>query len=343
MDLSIKQRTEASVLTKRILIIALLIMLCASAMADHIKIDAEHFPDKNFRAQLQKLYDEDGDGFLSDAEQAQVGHLYLDNCNIASVEGIEYLTGLATLVVCGNKITEIDLSGNPNLSALDIAGNPIVSVDISSCPDIVEHVKKGIIYRDENSVHWNNIDLNVDAKTTVRNGDKILYHPDMLPFIHINAFEVLFEDIELSKYAADITIKEATTYADGSLTLPVGTIPAYTAILIDAIDVTGDHDVNWTIDDGAYPNTKACKVVNYGDASVFVDSSALWGSMKINPDWTYTTFPKGTILYQRPDIGSASVELEKDTKVAIIKEKDGWCLIRANKKDLDPYFFVPVE
>lgn len=110
--------------------------------------------------------------------------------------------------------------------------------------------------------------------------------------------------------------------------------------MIDIGDELYDLVKDGTIQDGFYLKASSCKVLNYGDQPCYIKPSTLWGKRTVSPDWFFTKMEKGTKLYQRPDVTSASKELKNKTNVVIISERAGWCLIRANKGDIDPYFFV---
>ncbi len=71
-------------------------------------IDAEHFPDENFR-RIVVRYDTDSDGLLSRSELKQVTELDVSVNEIADLTGVEYFTALQTLDCSNNKLTTIPL------------------------------------------------------------------------------------------------------------------------------------------------------------------------------------------------------------------------------------------
>ncbi|HIW97230.1 MAG TPA: hypothetical protein H9866_01895 [Candidatus Tidjanibacter gallistercoris] len=112
-------------------------------------------PDAVFAAYLVEAFDKNGDGRVSEREAADVS--YMDDLgyrNIASLEGIEHFPNLAVIRCPGNRITKLDLSGNPKLfnvdcsdnnltelilgtsalEMLDCAGNVLTDLDISGLP-----------------------------------------------------------------------------------------------------------------------------------------------------------------------------------------------------------------
>ena len=101
-----------------------------------VKIDKAHFPDTNFREYIKKAFDEDEDGYLSDAEITLIWNVHCENMNIYSVKGIEYFHELKGLWCKGNHITELDLSGNPGLKGIWCSFNDFKSLDFSDCPEL---------------------------------------------------------------------------------------------------------------------------------------------------------------------------------------------------------------
>ena len=107
----------------------LLTFLCVSAVAS-VSIDAAHFPDELFRAELS-WYDQDQDNVLSDAELSSVQLLHVTYKCISSLQGIEYFTSLKELRVSGNELTSLDLSKNTLLEVLECSSNRLSSLDLS--------------------------------------------------------------------------------------------------------------------------------------------------------------------------------------------------------------------
>lgn len=104
-------------------------------LPEGIAISEEHFPDENFRAFVQR-YDTDGDGSLCDPELEVVGVMYCDDRKIASLQGVEYFTALTELDCRTNKLTELDLSGNPLLVKLWCSDNLLTKLDLCVCPEL---------------------------------------------------------------------------------------------------------------------------------------------------------------------------------------------------------------
>ena len=109
----------------------------AFAAADQIvEISDQTFPDETFRTFVSESFDEDKDGYLSDEEIGKVFEIAFMDKKAGSLKGIEYFTSLDRLYCDGNKLTELDLSKNPNVSFLDCSKNKIKSLDLSGLKDL---------------------------------------------------------------------------------------------------------------------------------------------------------------------------------------------------------------
>ena len=95
-----------------------------------ITIDETNFPDPNFRSWVRSRYGRDG--LLTEDEIAGVKEPYLHSQNIASLKGIEYFTAVTILYCQGNKLTELDVSGNLELVSLYCENNQLTSLDLSN-------------------------------------------------------------------------------------------------------------------------------------------------------------------------------------------------------------------
>ena len=101
-----------------------------------IKIDSTHFPDATFRNYIRTAFDSDGDGYLTEAEIELIWNVHCENMGVYSVKGIEYFHELKGLWCKGNKITELDLSGNAGLKGIWCSFNNFEKLDFSDCPEL---------------------------------------------------------------------------------------------------------------------------------------------------------------------------------------------------------------
>ena len=106
--------------------------LCAplTAAAQDIEINAENFPDKNFRNYLLKQ-DYGADGVLTEKEIKGVTDIGVYGENISSLQGIEYFTALTSLNCSNNQLSSLDVSNNTKLARLDCFNNQLSSLDMS--------------------------------------------------------------------------------------------------------------------------------------------------------------------------------------------------------------------
>lgn len=115
----------------------------------------------------------------------------------------------------------------------------------------------------------------------------------------------------------DVTVKDVKAYSDAAMKDLVGTIPAYTALLVRSYDSYADVTLNGQV--------------------YYIDSSALMGR---DPDAKFTaTLKRGTKVYQRATTDANSVRLAKASTVKVCKIKGGWALVQSTGK-LGAYAFV---
>lgn len=127
---------------KKLLVIALMAaVVLAGCKEDNPEADILHkIPDAAFREYVaaQTDWDTDGNGKLSSYEAAKVtnidvsGDYSVVRGNIASLNGIEYFTGLTELYCSWNQLTSLDLSNNTVLNYLYCFGNHLTSLDVSN-------------------------------------------------------------------------------------------------------------------------------------------------------------------------------------------------------------------
>ncbi|MBO4636793.1 MAG: DUF4214 domain-containing protein [Clostridiales bacterium] len=101
-----------------------------------VPIDAEHFPDPNFRAIVASAtYDTNRDGRISPSE-GNVHNMHCENSNIYSIQGIEYFPGIRGLWCLNNNLTEMNLSNNTNITGIWCSKNDFTSLDFTGLPNL---------------------------------------------------------------------------------------------------------------------------------------------------------------------------------------------------------------
>ena len=120
---------------KRLFSFLLCLVMClsllpVSAAADGIAIDASHFPDSKFRAQIMACYDKDSNGRLDETEISAVNDISCSDSGISTLQGIEFFTELYYLDCSSNQLTSLDVSNNTNLQQLFCHNNKLTSLNL---------------------------------------------------------------------------------------------------------------------------------------------------------------------------------------------------------------------
>ncbi len=103
-----------------------------------VSINKPYFPDDIFRQYIAEQFDEDHDLWLDDLEIAAAEKISVYGMNIATLEGVNYLTALKELYCGSNRLTSLDLSGCTALRLLYCDSNMLTSLDLSGFTDLSE-------------------------------------------------------------------------------------------------------------------------------------------------------------------------------------------------------------
>ena len=95
-----------------------------------VAINADNFPDENFRSYVSDRFDKDHNSYLSDTEISKATSIYVSNKNISNIKGVEFFTALKDLICDSNKLTSLDISKNTKLQMLNCSNNQIASLDV---------------------------------------------------------------------------------------------------------------------------------------------------------------------------------------------------------------------
>ena len=93
-------------------------------------ISADAFPDDVFRAYVSENFDSNGDGCLNDEEISNATTIDLYQKDVASLQGIEYLSKLHRVSCSYSSLTSLDVSKNIEITALSIYDSPLTSLDV---------------------------------------------------------------------------------------------------------------------------------------------------------------------------------------------------------------------
>ena len=96
-----------------------------------IPVDAEHFPDPNFRGYVSANFDTNHSGWLTEEEIAEAETIYCAASDIETLQGIEYFPELLVLACDDNLLTELDLSANTKLTELDCSYNELTQLSLT--------------------------------------------------------------------------------------------------------------------------------------------------------------------------------------------------------------------
>ena len=260
-----------------------------------------------------------------------------DGLDLSACPKLEYL------VLAGNKLATLDLEKNPALIFLDVSKNKLTSLFLGKKPkleqvwcqgnqieflDIAGCDKLKKVYassqpcrdKDDGTVTWGTDEIIIDRNTVLMSGASFLYVAKMWYFLP-DVGDFLFN--ENTDYHADIITKSVKAYSDQGGKELLGTIPAYTSILVRRV---GDSSIY--------------QVKDYNRQTCYISSSALWRKQGISSEWTYLKLDQTVKGYQRPDVASASIDLKKGSYIAIVDERDGWLLVKDDKDHHDMYFYV---
>ena len=93
---------------------------------------ADTFTDSSFRSYVSSNFDKDSNGYLSDAEIANVTSIDVSKCSpaISSLNGVELFTNLSKLDCNEQSIRNLDIENLENLEYIDVSSNRIDSLTL---------------------------------------------------------------------------------------------------------------------------------------------------------------------------------------------------------------------
>lgn len=97
-----------------------------------VAIDENNFPDEVFRNYVLSSADTNGNGFLTYDEIEYRDFIFVDDCGISNLKGIEFFINLTSLSCSGNNIETLDLSKNTELKSLTCSYNKLKHLDLSN-------------------------------------------------------------------------------------------------------------------------------------------------------------------------------------------------------------------
>lgn len=177
--------------------------LSAQASSSDVALTAENFPDPYLREELS-YYDDDYDDVLSSDEIRNITELYLYNCDITDLTGIEYLTSLETLDCGSNNFKTLHFKNLPALKYLCCSDNSLTDFSVSNCPKLKE------IDCSSNKL----TELNLSSNTTVQRLD--CYDNKLTELDLSGCTSLTYVDYSENKIT-DINLSECTSLDDFSI------------------------------------------------------------------------------------------------------------------------------
>ena len=116
---------------KKVFTVLFALVAIATTAQAQVVLNAENFPDANFRKELAwRLNISEGDE-ITKAKIAATTWLNVSYQSIADLTGIEHFTALEDLRCDYNQLTSLDVSKNTALTLLECSGNQLPSLDVS--------------------------------------------------------------------------------------------------------------------------------------------------------------------------------------------------------------------
>ena len=125
------------------------------------------FKDQNFHKYLVDNFDSDKDGNLSDKEISAIKEIDCSKLGISSLEGVNLIKNLTSLICSGNNLTSIDISSNTALITFECDSNKLSSIDVS------KNVLLETLNCSNNMIKSLNLSSNINLKHLICNENSI--------------------------------------------------------------------------------------------------------------------------------------------------------------------------
>lgn len=113
------------------LITSIAVLGLTSCNKPQVALNAENFPDANFRAALAEILEISEGDEITEEKIAATTSLDVSGEEIADLTGIEHFTALTSLFCNFNQLTALDVSQNTALTTLGCGNNQLTSLDVS--------------------------------------------------------------------------------------------------------------------------------------------------------------------------------------------------------------------
>ena len=136
-------------------------------------VNAVQFADDKFGAWAASHCDANGDGLISDDEAKTVSSIDISGLGISSLSGLERFTAVVALDCSNNRLTALELSGNPALTSLNCAGNAIAKLDLTPCAGLAATVSGARPTLQGEALTWTGV--SIPATTAIWLDDALFY------------------------------------------------------------------------------------------------------------------------------------------------------------------------
>ena len=146
------------------LITSIAVLGLTSCNKPQVALNAENFPDANFRAALAEILEISEGDEITEEKIAATTSLDVSGEEIADLTGIEHFTALTSLFCNFNQLTALDVSQNTALTTLGCGNNQLTSLDLSQNTALIW------LYCNNNQIKGEAMDALVNSLQTVNWG-----------------------------------------------------------------------------------------------------------------------------------------------------------------------------
>lgn len=140
----------------------------SAAVKKGVAVNETNFPDPAFRKYVSDNIDKDSDLLLSADEINSVRSISVSGMKISDLGGIEYFTGLMSLICMDNSLTKLDVSSNKELTALSASGNMLSEIDLSRNTKL-ENIDLGMTAKDGTTYGNSLAELDLSRNKNLKN------------------------------------------------------------------------------------------------------------------------------------------------------------------------------
>lgn len=116
---------------KKVFTLILALFAIATTAQAQVVLNAENFPDENFRSALAEILEINEGDEITAEKIAATTELNVNSKSIAALTGIEHFTALTKLECGYNQLTSLDVSNNTALTLLRCHYNQLASLDVT--------------------------------------------------------------------------------------------------------------------------------------------------------------------------------------------------------------------